>query len=53
MREAGFDLSEGADREFQQHTCAAFALAERVTGVRLTPRLLDSLEFVCGLVPMR
>ncbi|MGW7404442.1 DUF6461 domain-containing protein [Streptomyces sp. NPDC054833] len=52
MRESGFDLSKDDERDFDLHTEAAFALAHRITGVRLTPELFESLEFVCGLVPM-
>ncbi|WP_405795321.1 DUF6461 domain-containing protein [Streptomyces sp. NBC_01506] len=50
MREVGFDLSEDEDRDFRLHTEAAFALAERVTGVRITPELLDTSAFVGALV---
>ncbi|WP_149183772.1 DUF6461 domain-containing protein [Streptomyces sp. TRM49041] len=50
MREVGFDLrEEGAD--IGATTEAAFALAERLTGVRLTPELLDAAEFLCGSAP--
>ncbi|MEU8969921.1 DUF6461 domain-containing protein [Streptomyces monashensis] len=52
MEQAGFDLNEGDDRDFRRHTEAAFALAERVTGVRLTPELFEELEFTCGLVTL-
>ncbi|MDJ1133206.1 DUF6461 domain-containing protein [Streptomyces iconiensis] len=52
MRESGFDLSGGEDASFDGHTEAAFALAERITGVHLTPELFDSAEFVCGRVPV-
>ncbi|WP_329212647.1 DUF6461 domain-containing protein [Streptomyces sp. NBC_00683] len=51
MRESGFDLSDEADASFDGHTEAAFALAERITGVRLTPELFASAEFDCGRVP--
>jgi hypothetical protein len=51
IRESGFDLSTEDDRSFDGHTEAAFALAERITGVRLTPELFASAEFVCGRVP--
>ncbi len=50
MRSAGFDLREGEERTFEGHTAAAFALAERITGVRVTPELLDAATFVGGLV---
>ncbi|MER5212777.1 DUF6461 domain-containing protein [Streptomyces sp. NPDC002838] len=48
MREAGFDLSEDEDRDYHNHTEAAFALAHRITGIRLTPELLSSAEFIGG-----
>jgi hypothetical protein len=51
MRESGFDLSDEDDAGLDGHTEAAFALAERITGVRLTPELFASAEFVCGRVP--
>ncbi|MEU8900223.1 DUF6461 domain-containing protein [Nocardia sp. NPDC048505] len=51
MRESGFDLSADEDRDFEWHTEAAFALAHRVTGVRLTPELFATAEFTCGLAP--
>ncbi len=50
MREAGFDLSDGEDREYRHGGEAAFALAERITGVRLTAELLGSARYICGLV---
>ncbi|MEU1618459.1 DUF6461 domain-containing protein [Streptomyces sp. NPDC005722] len=49
MRESGFDLSEADDRNLDEHNDAAFALAHRVTGVRLTPEALASAEFVAGV----
>jgi hypothetical protein len=49
MRESGFDLSKDDDRDYTHHTEAAFALAHRITGVRLTPELFASGEFLCGL----
>lgn len=52
MRESGFDLSDADDRDFDEHNEAAFALAHRITGVRLAPELLASAEFVCGLAPV-
>ncbi|TDC38340.1 hypothetical protein E1281_39200 [Actinomadura sp. KC345] len=54
MAEVGFDLHEEDDEyepDFSMTTEAAFALAERLTGVRLTPELLDRTTFVTGLVP--
>lgn len=52
MEGAGFDLREGEERTFADCTAAAFALAERITGVRVTPDLLDDAEFVGALVPI-
>ncbi|TDB88248.1 DUF6461 domain-containing protein [Actinomadura sp. 7K534] len=54
MEEVGFDLREENDeyeRDFSMTTEATFALAERLTGVHLTPELLDKATFVTGLVP--
>ncbi|XRQ09089.1 DUF6461 domain-containing protein [Actinomadura welshii] len=53
MKEAGFDLEEDEETEpdFSMTTEAAFALAERLTGVHLTPELLDKATFTTGLVP--
>jgi Family of unknown function (DUF6461) len=48
MQEVGFDLRE--DTELQQHpTEAAFALAERLTGVRMTMDLLEGSHYECGI----
>ncbi len=52
MREAGFNLRSDEERDFAGHTEAAFALAERITGVRLTPELFEELEITCGLVTL-
>ncbi|GAA4927034.1 DUF6461 domain-containing protein [Streptomyces coeruleoprunus] len=50
MRAVGFDLrQEGGD--IDATTEAAFALAERLTGVRLTPELMDGARFLCGTAP--
>jgi uncharacterized protein DUF6461 len=51
MRESGFDLSEEDDNDYDGHTEAAFALAHRITGIRITPELFASAEFMCGLAP--
>ncbi|MDQ0603196.1 hypothetical protein QF037_007541 [Streptomyces canus] len=51
MRESGFDLRDADDRDFGPHTEASFALAHRLTGVRLTPELFASAEFRCGIAP--
>ncbi|KUL20760.1 DUF6461 domain-containing protein [Streptomyces regalis] len=55
MRESGFDLvehEEHDDREYEGLTGASFALAHRITGIRLTPELLESAEFTCGTAPV-
>lgn len=52
MRQVGFDLSDKDDRQYQLNTEAAFALAEHLTGVRLTPELLEIAEFLCGTAPL-
>ncbi|GAA2260928.1 hypothetical protein GCM10010430_51310 [Kitasatospora cystarginea] len=51
MEQAGFDLREDDDCDSALHTEAAFALAEHLTGVRLTPELLDGAAFLCGAAP--
>lgn len=54
MRQAGFDLREGAEynQEPYARTAAAFALAEHLTGVRLTPELVDESLYLCGIAPV-
>ncbi|WP_369168047.1 DUF6461 domain-containing protein [Streptomyces sp. R28] len=52
MRESGFDLSDGDDRYHTGHTEAAFALAHRITGIRLTPEIFASARFTCGIAPV-
>ncbi|GLZ07114.1 hypothetical protein Acsp03_45800 [Actinomadura sp. NBRC 104412] len=47
MRAAGFDL-DGDERRFH----AAFALAENLTGVRVTSEILETSSFHCGLAPL-
>jgi hypothetical protein len=50
MQEVGFDLSEdGANLDHSD--AAAFALAERLTGVRVTPDLLEQATYTCGIAP--
>lgn len=44
----GFNLGT---EEFAQHTEAAFALAERLTDVRLTPERLEAATFRIGFAP--
>lgn len=51
MRESGFDLSGGDDVDPGEQFLAAFALAHRITGIRLTPELFASAEFIGGPGP--
>ncbi|MGV4986850.1 DUF6461 domain-containing protein [Streptomyces sp. NRAIS4] len=53
MREVGFELSddEGETSGRVDTKAAAFALAERLTGVRVTEELLRDAEYQLGLVP--
>lgn len=50
MREADFDLREDGDN-FEDSTEAALALADYLTGVRLTPELLEESTYTCGIAP--
>ncbi|MEV0246089.1 DUF6461 domain-containing protein [Nocardia sp. NPDC050712] len=52
MVESGFDLSDADDRDYEAHTEASFALAQRITGVPVTPELFTAAEFTCGLAPL-
>lgn len=57
MRESGLDLAErdedgDHDAYYATLTGASFALAHRLTGIRLTPELFASAEFLCGLAPV-
>ncbi|MER7363836.1 DUF6461 domain-containing protein [Nonomuraea wenchangensis] len=49
MQRAGFNLDDEIDRGI--HDKAAFALAEHLTGVKLTPQLLEKSTYLCGLAP--
>lgn len=49
MRQAGFDLT---GTTYRHHTEAAFALAERLTGVRVTEAMLDNADYQTGIVEM-
>ncbi|NBE50884.1 DUF6461 domain-containing protein [Streptomyces boluensis] len=58
MRDVGFDLTDFSelddDREdFGPVTLGAFALAERITGVRVTPEIITGAEFVGGRRPKK
>ncbi|MGI5165629.1 DUF6461 domain-containing protein [Spirillospora sp. CA-253888] len=50
MAAVGFDLSDGRGRSYELHTEAAFALTERLTGVHVTPDLLDQVTYRVGVV---
>jgi Family of unknown function (DUF6461) len=50
MRAVGFHVDEG-DEEYEGHTEATFALAEELTGVRLTPDVLDNAVFCYSTAP--
>ncbi|WUD77058.1 DUF6461 domain-containing protein [Streptomyces sp. NBC_00510] len=52
MREVGFATEEGSPDDLDVVTAATFALAERVTGIRLTPEFLKSTQFIEGLAPI-
>jgi hypothetical protein len=54
MRLAGFDLREDAEYDPANDVApeAAFALSEHLTGVRLTPELLDQSVYLCGVAPV-
>jgi hypothetical protein len=47
MKQIGFDLAEDPE-DIGPTTTAAFALAERLTGVRVTAAMLDDAVFLCG-----
>ena len=49
MQAAGFDLTEDGDNT-ENCTTAALALAELLTGVRLTPELLEQATYTLGMV---
>ncbi|GAA2457168.1 hypothetical protein GCM10010191_91090 [Actinomadura vinacea] len=48
MRTAGFDIDGG---DPASSVAAAFALAEHLTGVRVTPETLSESSFLCGVAP--
>jgi hypothetical protein len=52
MQEVGFDLNEDSDSEDEQSAEAALALAERLTGVHLTPEFLEQATYTCGVAPV-
>lgn len=50
MRQVGFELDE--DKETEHPEEASFALAEYLTGVRVTAALLDDSVYQCGIAPI-
>jgi len=52
MQEAGFDLDEDSD-DVDHCVAAALAFAEHLTGVRLTPELLEQSIYMGGIAPAR
>lgn len=50
MRQVGFDLGEDGETEHPQE--ASFALAEYLTGVRVTAGLLGGSAYQCGIAPV-
>ncbi|GCE02277.1 DUF6461 domain-containing protein [Embleya hyalina] len=51
MHEAGFDLGEESDVDTYDRKAAVLALAEQLTGVRLTEDLLGNSTYLLGHVP--
>lgn len=51
LAHCGFDLTDADHAGPRLHTEAAFALAERLTDVRLTPERLDAAGFLLGYAP--
>ena len=47
-----WDMNEDEGRGDELNTETAFALAERITGVRLTRELLETAEFTGGMAPL-
>ncbi|NUR96356.1 MAG: hypothetical protein HOV67_13985 [Kribbellaceae bacterium] len=52
MRRVGFDLRDDEDRDYENHTEATFALAEHLTGVKLTREALESADYICAKAPL-
>jgi len=50
MRDVGLDLNPDGDNT-EIGRAAAFALAELLTGVRVTPVMLQDATYTCGIVP--
>ncbi|MFF4776802.1 DUF6461 domain-containing protein [Microtetraspora fusca] len=49
MQQAGFDLRNGGNHNL--FIGAAFALAEHLTGIKVTPQLLEKSIYSCGVAP--
>lgn len=49
MHRVGFHFGT-EERDIEQPVAAAFALADVITGVHLTPELLETASFTCGTV---
>jgi hypothetical protein len=48
MEQVGFDLRAGEDRSIDKVTEAAFALTGYLTGVHLSPEILQNATYLCG-----
>ncbi|MER7246296.1 DUF6461 domain-containing protein [Kribbella sp. NPDC000426] len=53
MAQVGYDLRPLEERDPSMRTGATFALAEHLTGVRVTQESLDTAEYVCAKAPIR
>lgn len=51
MRDVGCDLDDDSDTDVYDDKAAVLALAERLTGVRLTEELLRTTDYLLGHVP--
>lgn len=51
MREVGFGRYRNEEYDSATHAEAAFALAEALTGIRVTPGLLDETCYECAVIP--
>jgi hypothetical protein len=53
MARVGFDLRSLEERDPRPRIGAAFALAEHLTGVRVTQEMLDAAEYLCAKAPLK
>jgi hypothetical protein len=54
MEQIGFGVSgDGEEHDSNAFPAAAFALAEHLTGIRITSEILDSSTYLCATVPER